>query len=259
MDIINTDIYDMRDAATRAHHIEAARLQLEGTGSAVIPNFVNAAALTSMVEEAKAGFEHAHRREMELGFNPKDELLLGDPVLLGRRSPFRMSSLGSDLLAEGKPLKRLYRSKDLIEFIREIVGEESLHCTTDPLINATVTYMGDGDQQGWHFDDNDFVVSLLLQGPESGGNFEYVPNATTLPLSEIDKILDGESTLTQRLVPQPGTLLLFRGRKALHRVAPVSGSRLRIIVLLSYDRSPDFVYPDQVRLNALGRTSPILP
>jgi len=175
-------------------------------------------------------------------------------LLLARKSPYRMSSLGSDLLAESGALKRLYRSQDLIEFIREIVGVATLYSTTDPLINATVTYMGDGDQQGWHFDDNDFVVSLLLQSPDSGGNFEYVANATTLPQSEINEILDGQSELTRRLVPQPGTLLLFRGRKALHRVAPVSGSRLRIIALLSYDTSPDFVYAEQVRLNALGRT-----
>jgi UDP-N-acetylenolpyruvoylglucosamine reductase len=39
----------------------------------------------------------------------------------------------------------------------------------DPLLSCTVTYLAEGDQHGWHFDGNDFVVSLLLQAPESGG------------------------------------------------------------------------------------------
>ncbi len=36
----------------------------------------------------------------------------------------------------------------------------------------------------------------------------------------------------------PGALVLFRGRRALHRVTPVEGVRPRIIAVLSYDPEP---------------------
>ncbi len=258
MNCINSEIYDMTDPVTRAKHISTARLQLELTGAASIPDFVTASALASMIEEARAHFHEAHRRDMQLGFNPKDSLQSADPRLLARTSPYRMWTLGSDLLDEANALKSLYRSPELIAFIREIVGEKTLHCIADPLININVTYMADGDQQGWHFDDNEFVVSLLLQSPESGGNFEYVPDATRRPAAEIANVLDGQSELTRRLVPCAGTLLLFRGRHALHRVAPASGPRQRVIALLSYHTAPDFVYSDQVRMNGLGRTRSVL-
>ena len=32
-----------------------------------------------------------------------------------------------------------------------------------------------GDELGWHFDNADFVVTLMLQAPHSGGGFEFAP------------------------------------------------------------------------------------
>ena len=39
-----------------------------------------------------------------------------------------------------------------------------------------ISAMPPGGEQGWHFDDNEFVVSLLLQRPAVGGEFEYAPD-----------------------------------------------------------------------------------
>ena len=41
---------------------------------------------------------------------------------------------------------------------------------------CTSTVMYEGDTHGWHFDLNDFVVSILLQAPEAGGTFDFAPN-----------------------------------------------------------------------------------
>ena len=87
----------------------------------------------------------------------------------------------------------------MIDLLGSIVEVPQLHCMADPLINVTVTYMGDGDQQGWHFDDNDFVVSLLLQRPDQGGEFEYVPQATELTPPEVIDIMDERSPRLRRL------------------------------------------------------------
>ena len=140
-----------------------------------------------------------------------------------------------------------------MELVQEALGIERLHVTVDPLINVNVTYMGEGDQHGWHFDDNDFVVSLLLQAPETGGAFEYAPGVDTAAVDEIHAILDGHSPRTRLQKVEAGTLLLFRGRKALHRVTQVAGGEYRIIALLSYHTEPGFVYADEVKRNGLGR------
>jgi hypothetical protein len=36
-----------------------------------------------------------------------------------------------------------------------------------------------GDHDSWHFDQTDFVVSMLLQPSERGGDFEYSPHIRT--------------------------------------------------------------------------------
>ena len=36
-------------------------------------------------------------------------------------------------------------------------------------------YYSRGDEHGWHFDGADAVVTLMLQAPLAGGQFEYVP------------------------------------------------------------------------------------
>jgi len=36
-------------------------------------------------------------------------------------------------------------------------------------------YYSHGDELGWHFDGADSVVTLMLQAPTAGGQFEYVP------------------------------------------------------------------------------------
>ena len=56
-----------------------------------------------------------------------------------------------------------------------------------------------------------------------------------------------------------GTLLVFCGRRALHRVPPVIGPTPRVIALLSYDRVPDVVYSSDVYLRVVGRPGPVQP
>ena len=41
------------------------------------------------------------------------------------------------------------------------------------------------------------------------------------------------------MVPMtPGTLLLFEGRRSIHRVSPIRGPRARHVALLAYDTKP---------------------
>lgn len=256
MSIVNTARYPLSDKARRAEIVRQAIAELDRDGAAAFPDFVAPAALAAMVNEAQEKFAQAHRRDQMLGFNPQGPLAaIADEALRQRSSPYSMWILGSDLLDADGGLQALYNSVELMELAQDALGIERLHVTADPLLNVNVTYMGDGDQHGWHFDDNDFVVSLLLQAPKAGGAFEYAPDVDTASVGDIHAILDGNSERTRLQKVEAGTLLLFRGRRALHRVSQISGDRKRMIALLSYHTEPGFVYPDSVKQNGLGRTA----
>ncbi|MGH6933828.1 MAG: HalD/BesD family halogenase, partial [Dongiaceae bacterium] len=118
--------------------------------------------------------------------------------------------------------------------------------------------LADGDEHGWHFDDNDFVVSLLLQSPIAGGQFEVLPNCRSAQGEDIERIgrdFDGAAASLARPELRPGTLSLFRGQRSLHYVTQVSGPRPRLITVFSYDRRPGMWFPDAVRSNVYGRLS----
>ena len=66
--------------------------------------------------------------------------------------------------------------------------------------------------------------------------------------------MDGRSPALRLLPAEAGTLIVFQGKRALHRVTPVRGGRTRIIALFSYDRLPGMFFPERVHINAVGRT-----
>ena len=100
----------------------------------------------------------------------------------------------------------------------------------------------------WHYDTNDGVVSLLLQTPDEGGDFEYVPYLREENDEHYDAVADvfaGCSTRVQQPRMKPGSLLLFKGRRSLHRVSAVGRTeKPRLIALMSYDRQPGMVFPE---------------
>ena len=55
------------------------------------------------------------------------------------------------------------------------------------------------------------------------------------------------------LHPQAGTLSLFQGHLAIHRVAPVAGTRSRINAVLTYGAEPDMQLSDLTRQLFYGR------
>ena len=59
----------------------------------------------------------------------------------------------------------------------QMLDEPALFQLADPVMACTATVMYEGDTHGWHFDLNDFVVSILLQAPEAGGTFDFAPTS----------------------------------------------------------------------------------
>ncbi len=100
---------------------------------------------------------------------------------------------------------------------------------------------------------------MLLQAPQAGGRFEYVPAvrdsaAGDLAFERVGRVLDGEEQpATLRF--EPGDLVLFRGRDSLHRVTPTVGPTTRILVVFAYNDRPGVALSDSALQTFYGRTA----
>jgi hypothetical protein len=132
---------------------------------------------------------------------------------------------------------------------------DSLHRLADPFMALNLTYLKAGDLQPWHYDHNEFTVTLLLQNAEAGGEFEYVPrlrNAQDENFTSVKRLFAGRCEDLRILPRSPGTLTIFKGRHAMHRVTEVAGKRERISALFSYDSLPDQYATDETNAFIYG-------
>lgn len=256
--VIDPVRYPLGDSRSRRAIVDEARRRLHAEGFAELPGFVSPEAARRMAEEGLATLPRSHRRDRMLGAyerEPEPGMAADHPLC--RRYPYCMHVTAMDLLSPSGMIRSLYGRDELTELVADLLEETSLHRCADPLLSCAVTIMGEGDQHGWHFDSNDFVVTLLLQKPERGGEFEFCPAIRTdddQNFAGVAAAMDGAASGLRRPNVEPGTLMLFRGKWSIHRVTPVIGPRKRVIAVFSYDRAPGMMFSERTRLQAVGRT-----
>ena len=155
---------------------------------------------------------------------------------------------------------RVYEWPPLIEFLALTMGKSRLHLMADPLARANVMAYRDGEALNWHFDRSEFTTTLLLQSPESGGEFQYRRDLRSEDDPNYDRVahvLTGTDDEVRSLSLDAGTLNVFKGRYTAHRVTPVGGGKERIVAVFSYYEQPDVVFSEEERLGFYGRTSPV--
>ena len=96
----------------------------------------------------------------------------------------------------------------------------------------------------------------MLQAPESGGSFEYVPRIRGSEDEEaiVAAALDGDRGRVLELPFTAGALLIFGGRQMLHRVTRVGGARPRLVPVFTYAERSRLVNSEAVRILFWGRT-----
>lgn len=237
---------------------ERCRAELERNGALALEGFIAAPALARMQAEAGRLLPQAY-------FNPQRHnvyLLPPDPAFPADHPRNRevLSSKGcvcDDEIAEGSPLRALYDAPGFRDFLCDVLGEAALHPYADPLSSVNIHYARTGEELGWHFDNSSFAITLMIRAPEAGGAFEYVPALRDADNGEMNfdgvaEVLDGRrQVLTLRA--SSGTLALFRGRNALHRVAPVEGGRARMLAVLAYNSAPGVCLSESARMTFYGR------
>jgi predicted 2-oxoglutarate/Fe(II)-dependent dioxygenase YbiX len=68
----------------------------------------------------------------------------------------------------------------------------------------------------------------------------------------VEAVLDGRIAV-KTLAMEAGALVLFRGRNAMHRVAPVEGARTRMLAVLAYNSQPGIALSESARMTFYGR------
>ena len=236
------------------------RADLDESGVSILPGFITASATATAVTEAETLAPAGHPSDVEgtpyLEL-PDDGWRAGHPRATWAHT--RLTAVPYDEFPAGSVLRTLHESDALLAFLTRALGFEVFRYD-DPLGGLNLAVMRDGDRLAWHYDQTDFVVSLAVQGSETGGDFECVPMTRSNVDGHVDErydevaaILAGDESRVVTIPMTPGTLMLFEGRNSLHRVSPIGGARPRYVGLFGYDRRPGTCSSELLRLIRYGR------
>lgn len=262
-DLLDTTRYPLArpGSADWQRIVSHARDGLHLRGCCVLPGFLTAASIEQLRTESAELAPSAHYDvETVNAYNiALDASLEADHpgrIRMQRRNAF----VPRDLIPTNAIIYQLYTHSLIQRFVADCFELPQVHELADPLAGLVLNVVLPGDSHPWHFDSNEFTVTMLTQGPESGGVFEYCPDIRSTRRENFDDvraILSGDSThLIRRLTLRPGDLQLFRGRYALHRVSPVGGATARHSAILAYtERAGVIGTPERTR-QLFGRVLP---
>jgi hypothetical protein len=256
-DLVDLDRYPIHELDSEL--VTQCYLQLRDEGAVKLDGFLRQDAVDRMVGQANelAQLGHANDARHNAYFTDVDESLPeDDPRRILVRSAQR--AVAMDLLPPDFGARRVYESEEVTRFCAAVLGEERLYRSDDPLDGCNMTVYEAGDELGWHFDQSEFSVTLMIQRAERGGDFEYAPMVRTPDDERPDSVRDvllGRSDLVKPLVSEPGSLGFFRGRYSLHRVPPVEGATPRMNSVLTYAREPGHKLSAMAQQMYYGRTA----
>ncbi len=248
-DLVNLDTYPIHEpnSASYIAAVDRARAQLSGTGCALNKDFVQPDALRILAEEIEANKSDTHFSTQNMNPYFHTEVSPDYPpnhpvnTFIERSSGF----IPGDSWATGCANDVLFRSAEVAQFLAACLSIPTLYCYADPLAGLTANILDPGQQFTWHFDTNDFAVTVLVQEADEGGLFEYVPGIRDANDEGFDRIAAvladrGEGVVSLDL--RPGDLQIFKGRYSLHRVTRVAAnSRPRHAAIFAYTEQDNVI------------------
>jgi hypothetical protein len=237
--------------------VDAVRRQLSVDGCAVLREFIKAEHLADLAAQVAILAPRAHFTQAEVtvyGGEPDESFPDSHPRrrTLKRRNGF----VAGDLIGGDCALRPIYHSAELQAFLAACVGADRIYEFADPLAQLVVNVIKPNETHSWHFDSNEFAVSLMTRRAEAGGEFEYVPNIRSSGFEnypQVEAVLSGDSSGIQVLDLRPGDLQIFLGRYSLHRVRQTRGPRDRHTVILAYAKHMGMVGQPEKTAALFGR------
>jgi len=252
---IDKNLHPIGEATYRSRLVET----FEKNGALVLVGFFTEDFVTHVVAESA-------ERESEAFFaNSTHNVYLtdSDPTLssdhaFNRQIVSSKGLIADDQISEKSPLRAVYESHEFTDFLCALLNVDQIYPYEDDLSSINVHFAPASKELGWHFDNSSFAVTTLLQAPENGGLFQYVPevrdaDAGEMAYQRVINILDENETVTS-LKFAPRDLVLFRGRNALHRVTPTEGPATRILAVFAYNDQPGIGLSDSALETFYGRT-----
>jgi len=248
--IVDTDLYPLTRLSSAAAQswLNDIRANLRCKGSCTLANFVTRDALALMAQQADSIAHLAYPGPTEVSpyffdYQAGDQQDLPATHPLRHKGKRKLAQVAADLIPTDFLLSQLYHSSLMLDFL-SCVAERPVYRNQDPYQSLNISVMDQGGCQQWHFDSGDMVITLLLQEPEGGGIFEYVPSIrspTNENFDSVQRVLEGHSEQVMQNCLQAGTLSLFRGHYSFHRVTPVEGTRRRLQAILGYSTKPNLL------------------
>ncbi|MEX0338982.1 MAG: 2OG-Fe(II) oxygenase [Arenibacterium sp.] len=252
--IVNLDSYPIQDPAFRRD----CKIEFDKDGVLVMPGFVLPQAIASIRNEGEANRDQVYgKAEQHTVYLSKPDPAFAEDHPRNRLVTSSKGCITDDLMPQASDLRSLYDDPLFRSFLCDILGENELHEYADPLSSINLHFHETGQELGWHFDNSSFSITLMIQAPEAGGQFEYVTNVRDadrgeMGYDEVAKILDGK-TAVSTMNAEAGTLVFFRGRNAMHRVAPNKGERTRMLAVLAYNSEKGVSLSESARMTFYGR------
>lgn len=253
---IDSDRYPLAAPSLR----QSCRERLTEDGALVLPGFFTTKAVAQAVAESAGRQSEAFYADSthNVYLTPPNPDLPDDHPF-NRQVRSSKGLLADDQIADDSPLRAVYGDAAFRGFLCAVLGIDSIHPYADRLSSINVHFAPEGHELGWHFDNSSFAVTALLQAPDAGGRFEYVPDARDSSAGEmawdtVDAVLDGKAPV-RTLQFDCGDLVLFRGRDALHRVTPTEGETTRMLVVFAFNDRPGVALSESALRTFYGRTS----
>ena len=240
------------------HYREKCKVELDKSGVLVLDNFLYEGSIKSILSEAKKQENLAYYcvNEHNVYLDPFDKNLSKTHP----RNKTVTSSKGcitDDQVPKKSSLRALYNSLKFKDFLCDVLDETVLYKYDDNLSSINIHFAKEGQELGWHFDNSSFAITLLIQKPKAGGQFEYIRQFRNSNIKDnnydgVLNLLNG-NYIPEKLSMENGTLVLFRGKDAIHRVTPTIGDRTRILSVLAYNSRPDVSLSESARMTFFGK------
>ena len=258
---IDLDRYPLHDLDGAGGQALTARCreELEEDGCCHLEGFLTEAAVARSAAMAEALAPQAFRTTTRHNVYVTPD----DPSLPAEHPArhFQTRSQGficADLIPAESDIVRFYESEAATAFLSACLEIAPIYRSADPVACMPISVQQTGEVFPWHFDGNEFTITIALQGAEGGGIFEYVPNLRS-PEDEnyagVRRVLDGERDLVRQLDLRAGDLQIFLGRYSLHRVTAVEGATTRLIAAPAWMRVPNYVNTVERSIDGYGRAT----
>lgn len=229
---------------------------LESEGILIFNSFINRKGLINLQKEAADLKYLSYKSSSEYNVYVSEyDNSFPDDSPRNRIMSTSKKCLPNDLIPSGSILQTLYNSKAIRSFFMDLLNKKELFPYSDPLSSININYYDKGDALGWHFDNSDFTITLLIKNCEKGGIYEFFNDMRYKDGKEdynfVEKILDKKVTGT-KVDSFEGDLMIFKGNKSIHQVTAVEKGE-RILVTFNYNEVEGIPLSEESRKTFFGR------